>query len=589
VREPGERVVQLPWLRPSALSLTSLARSDGARAWDAIRIDPGAVALLMSATAGARNGPALSEPSHLAEEPAVFRAALCLLDTKPSGYVNWAQAPAKAIHRMALQFAGVAHDVASASGRSPPEAAWICGLLAPLGWLSVCAVDPHTVQDCLDDLELNQNPQAAQQHHWGFNQTALARRLCRRWGFPRWLEAIIGHLDLSAESAAVMGADLDLVRTVQLAVALVERHDPKRCLSVPGDPVCEHAPALGLSPGDIESIEKGLHGAGEWLPAAPTWQDPDQVPLLRDLLKLAWEHRKLAAGPDLRELERTVDKLHRQLQEQQTSEEARLRAQKLSALAELAAGAGHEINNPLAVISGQAQYLLNHEDEPAKQRSCQSIVQQAQRIHNLLNELMQFARPPRIQKETSDAAEVTRQAVQNTSDLAQQRQVQVIIEVPENGLPAYFDPKQIKSALTALVRNGIEAAPCQGWVRIRLATPHAERLEWWVEDSGTGPSSLQRDHLFDPFYSGRQAGRGRGLGLPTAWRLAREHGGELSYDWNRGGPTRFTLSIPRESTLAGDHSPVALMPTLHNGAEMRNGDSTDQERLAARDNGSELP
>jgi signal transduction histidine kinase len=542
----------------------------------------------MSASAGARNGPALFEPAHVVEEAAVFRSALCLLDTQPGGHVNWAQPPAQAIHRTALQFAGVAHDVASASGRSPPEAAWICGLLAPLGWLSVCAVDPAAVQDCLDDPQLSQRPQTAQQHHWGFDQTALARRLCRRWGFPRWLEAIIGHIDLSPESAAVMGADLDLVRTVQLAVAMVQRHNQKPCLSVPGDPYAEHGTALGLTTGDLESIEKGLHGTCEWLPAAPIWQDPDQVPLLRDLLKLALEHRKLAAGPDLRELERTVDKLHRQLQEQQASEDARLRSQKLSALAELAAGAGHEINNPLAVISGQAQYLLNHESEPAKQRSCQSIVQQAQRIHNLLNELMQFARPPRIQKETSDAAEVTRQAVQSASDLAQQRQVQVIIEVPENGLPAFFDPKQIRSALTALVRNGIEAAPIQGWVRIRLATPHAERLEWSVEDNGGGPSASQRDHLFDPFYSGRQAGRGRGLGLPTAWRLAREHGGELSYDWNRGGPTRFTLAIPRES-LPADFSSLALVPAMHNGSEGCNGENGDRERLAASDNGCEIP
>jgi signal transduction histidine kinase len=566
--------------------LTSLARTDGVRAWDTIRIDPGAVILLMSASAGARHGPALSEPAHLAEEPAVFGAALRLLDTKPSAFVNWVQAPAQTVHQTALQYAGVAHDVASASGRSHPEAAWVCGLLAPLGWLGVCAVDPAAVQECLDDLELNQNPAATQQRHWGFDQTALARRLCRRWDLPSWLEAVISHLDLCAPSAAVMGADVDLVRMVQLAVAVVQRHNQKRYLAMPGDPFSEHALALGLSTGDIESIEKGMHGASEWLPAGRGWQDPDQVPLLRDLLKLALEHRKLAAGPDLRELERTVDRLHRQLQEQQASEEARLRSQKLSALAELAAGAGHEINNPLAVISGQAQYLLNHESEPAKQRSCQSIVQQAQRIHGLLNELMQFARPPRTQKETSDAAEVTRQAVQNASDLAQQRQVQVIIEVPENGMPGYFDAKQIRAALTALVRNGIEAAPVQGWVRIQLRAPHAEWLEWSVEDSGTGPPLSQRDHLFDPFYSGRQAGRGRGLGLPTAWRLAREHGGDLHYDWNRAGPTRFTLSIPRETLHADDPSSLALMPAYQNGTEVRNGESGDKDHLAPSGNGN---
>jgi len=72
-----------------------------------------------------------------------------------------------------------------------------------------------------------------------------------------------------------------------------------------------------------------------------------------------------------------------------------------------------------------------------------------------------------------------------------------------------------------------------------------------VEDSGTGPTQAQREHLFDPFYSGRQAGRGRGLGLPTAWRLAREHGGDVRFDSVSGGPTRFILSLPLPSGEEG--------------------------------------
>jgi signal transduction histidine kinase len=68
-----------------------------------------------------------------------------------------------------------------------------------------------------------------------------------------------------------------------------------------------------------------------------------------------------------------------------------------------------------------------------------------------------------------------------------------------------------------------------------------------VEDNGTGPAPVQREHLFDPFYSGRHAGRGRGLGLPTAWRLAREHGGDVRFECRAGGPTRFVLSLPRGS------------------------------------------
>ena len=77
--------------------------------------------------------------------------------------------------------------------------------------------------------------------------------------------------------------------------------------------------------------------------------------------------------------------------------------------------------------------------------------------------------------------------------------------------------------------------------------PAPDRLEWVVEDSGSGPSPTQREHLFDPFYSGRQAGRGRGLGLPTAWRLAQGHGGEVRFEASAEGPTRFVLSVPLEA------------------------------------------
>ena len=73
-----------------------------------------------------------------------------------------------------------------------------------------------------------------------------------------------------------------------------------------------------------------------------------------------------------------------------------------------------------------------------------------------------------------------------------------------------------------------------------------EIVEWIVEDNGAGPPAGLRDHLFDPFYSGRQAGRGRGLGLATAWRMAKEHGGDVRFEEVPSGPTRFVLSLPWE-------------------------------------------
>src|SRR5207302_4414792 len=82
------------------------------------------------------------------------------------------------------------------------------------------------------------------------------------------------------------------------------------------------------------------------------------LPLLPELLRLAADNRRLRDGPSLEALHQDVDALQSALQGQRAGEGERLQRLKLAALAELAAGAGHEINNPLAVISGQAQYLL---------------------------------------------------------------------------------------------------------------------------------------------------------------------------------------------------------------------------------------
>ena len=76
-----------------------------------------------------------------------------------------------------------------------------------------------------------------------------------------------------------------------------------------------------------------------------------------------------------------------------------------------------------------------------------------------------------------------------------------------------------------------------------------EDIEFVVEDSGPGLSAAALEHCFDPFFCGRSAGRGRGLGLPTAWQFARQNGGDLRHEPNSSGATRFVLCVPRSVTL----------------------------------------
>jgi signal transduction histidine kinase len=90
---------------------------------------------------------------------------------------------------------------------------------------------------------------------------------------------------------------------------------------------------------------------------------------------------------------------------------------------------------------------------------------------------------------------------------------------------------------------------------MRLETNGCEHVEVIVEDNGVGPSAAQREHLFDPFYSGRAAGRGRGLGLPTAWRLARQQGGDIHFQRAPDDLTRFVLTVP--TARVGREEPAA--------------------------------
>jgi len=91
---------------------------------------------------------------------------------------------------------------------------------------------------------------------------------------------------------------------------------------------------------------------------------------------------------------------------------------------------------------------------------------------------------------------------------------------------------------------------------VRLENSAAQQIDVVVEDSGPGLPVQLREHLFDPFYSGRQAGRGRGLGLSTAWRLAKVHGGDLRFVNLPNGPTRFVMSLPRPSECNGNGNGV---------------------------------
>jgi signal transduction histidine kinase len=147
------------------------------------------------------------------------------------------------------------------------------------------------------------------------------------------------------------------------------------------------------------------------------------------------------------------------------------------------------------------------------------------------------------EKQAMAAAQVIADVRDDLARTADERGVRFEITNAPAVLWLAGDRLQVRHALAAVVRNAVEAAGHDGWVRMGCeAAGDAIRLT--VEDSGPGLSAEAAEHAFDPFFSGRSAGRGRGLGLSTGWRLVRQNGGDIRYEPTPDGVARFVLTLP---------------------------------------------
>jgi signal transduction histidine kinase len=228
--------------------------------------------------------------------------------------------------------------------------------------------------------------------------------------------------------------------------------------------------------------------------------------------------------------------------------DARLEREKLAALMELAYGAGHEINNPLANIVARAQTLLTDETDPERRRKLSAIHRQAMRAHEMIADLMLFARPPKLELAEVDLRDIVRQVVDEQAELAQERSIELICEVGQTPIPIQADPTQLAVAVGAVLTNAIEAVGSKGHVNLSArewSEGSVRSAEVIVRDDGPGISEAVRRHLFDPFFSGREAGRGLGFGLSKCWRIVTDHGGQVVVNNVDGGGAEFTILLPQ--------------------------------------------
>ncbi|MGA2616842.1 MAG: HAMP domain-containing sensor histidine kinase [Thermoguttaceae bacterium] len=226
-----------------------------------------------------------------------------------------------------------------------------------------------------------------------------------------------------------------------------------------------------------------------------------------------------------------------------------LESEKLEAMAEFAAGAGHEINNPLTIIAGRAQLFLREETDPERRRALALMNAQAMRVHEMIADMRLFARPPRPDFQSVELVGLADRLIEELSARAAEQETALLRRGDPGPLETQADPVQLMVALRALVQNAFESLGHQGSVTVTVRRTDAGP-QIAVADDGPGLTPDVRRHCFDPFYSARQAGRGLGMGLSKCWRIVRQHGGRIEVE-SPGGPDRpgrgatFTITLPR--------------------------------------------
>jgi len=220
-----------------------------------------------------------------------------------------------------------------------------------------------------------------------------------------------------------------------------------------------------------------------------------------------------------------------------------LRNEKLLSLKRLAYGASHEINNPLANIASRAQALLAGETDPDRRHELATIYAQAMRGHEMIADLMLFARPPRPQLGNCTLNAIAADAVEQMHSVAELQQTDLTYEPTNDDIRLTADANLLTLATGALIRNALEAVKRGGKIEVTLATDE-ELATIAVQDDGPGISDDQAEIVFDPFHSGREAGRGLGFGLTKCWTIARAHGGDTYVDTAYGPGARVVLEIP---------------------------------------------
>lgn len=226
-------------------------------------------------------------------------------------------------------------------------------------------------------------------------------------------------------------------------------------------------------------------------------------------------------------------------------EETLRRKETMSAMGSLVAGVAHEVRNPLFGISSTLDAFEARFGRAEQfQRYLETLRGQVERLGELMNELLEYGRPPAAELQPVQLGELLAQAVQGCESLARRSQVHVATRVTPGLPPTLADRKRLVQVFQNIVDNAIRHTPTGGSVIVlgELQTEAGERwLRASVRDSGPGFNQTDLPRVFEPFFTRRRGGTG--LGLSIVQRIVEQHGGRLQAENHPQGGALVTVML----------------------------------------------
>jgi signal transduction histidine kinase len=231
-----------------------------------------------------------------------------------------------------------------------------------------------------------------------------------------------------------------------------------------------------------------------------------------------------------------------------TTDQRRLMGQvihrsKMIDLGLLAAGIAHEIGNPLSSMSAVLQVMELNDPTPALADRLRALNSHVERIGSIVQDITGFARPSPNKRTSCDARALIEKSLQIFRFHDKAKQLTLHQDVPREAAVVNVIEDQIVQVLLNLLLNAADACGGRGIVRVAVDT-RGNEVRIGIADNGTGISDSDRTHLFTPFFTTKDQGKGVGLGLFISESIARANDGRIEVESAPGKGSTFTVCLP---------------------------------------------